>query len=548
MRRVAGWRRSTVVMVVGALVASVLAVSPVVIGDSDPEAGALGSIYAWPPVTWSPSSSRGLTTISGGTAFRRDGPSQSSDPNAVAGYDVISDIDMSPDGSYLWIVEGNHYSPSSVAAVRRMSTSPPYIVETVAIDAVLGERPTIEAESATSALVNVYDVAESGDHLDGEIWRATTVGGPPPTTSTSTTVPGVTPIGSVSRIIDRTQEQAPATVGPDGMIYYIATKSPCVDEPTCRYLMKIGVGGGIAQDGTPVAPLIDTLDPLKVTFTDIDWVYDLEWSGGSLYMTASGHGGEPVLMHWAGGSEFIADRAPFRHEKFDFVAGTADMVVACTHNDRSCGSPNQSMAVATRSSRGLGIPRRLAGGGEAYSDGFPGGIFSARGVASHPSSSAMFVGWSGHTGTASRIKMVGGSPFRPAGFYGLSGFVAQQPYAQDPVNTFTGNFVHAEADIASPTGAFGVEFTRTYNSLDEADGLFGPGWRSSVESSLNEHPGTGVVEFTDADGRVLQFIPAAGGGYISPSDLLGHLERVKSHSVVYEASVCDCHLVNLALI
>ncbi len=120
MRRVAGWRRSTVVMVVGALVASVLAVSPVVIGDSDPEAGALGSIYAWPPVTWSPSSSRGLTTISGGTAFRRDGPSQSSDPNAVAGYDVISDIDMSPDGSYLWIVEGNHYSPSSVAAVRRM--------------------------------------------------------------------------------------------------------------------------------------------------------------------------------------------------------------------------------------------------------------------------------------------------------------------------------------------------------------------------------------------------------------------------------------------
>lgn len=76
-------------------------------------------------------------------------------------------------------------------------------------------------------------------------------------------------------------------------------------------------------------------------------------------------------------------------------------------------------------------------------------------------------------------------------------------YADDPVNVGTGNFVEPEVDLAFAGGCASLAFTRMYNSLDSGAGLFGAGWSSILEQT---------VEFTDtgaswhmSDGRRVVF-------------------------------------------
>jgi len=65
-------------------------------------------------------------------------------------------------------------------------------------------------------------------------------------------------------------------------------------------------------------------------------------------------------------------------------------------------------------------------------------------------------------------------------------------YANDPVNTATGNFVETETDVVFPGAASMLQLSRTYNSfragdLDRADattGAYGPGWSSVCEAGL----------------------------------------------------------------
>ena len=69
-------------------------------------------------------------------------------------------------------------------------------------------------------------------------------------------------------------------------------------------------------------------------------------------------------------------------------------------------------------------------------------------------------------------------------------------YANDPVNTATGNFVETETDVVFPGAASLLDLSRTYNSFRtaggsgsgtgtaEAVGAFGPGWSSVCESGL----------------------------------------------------------------
>ena len=49
-------------------------------------------------------------------------------------------------------------------------------------------------------------------------------------------------------------------------------------------------------------------------------------------------------------------------------------------------------------------------------------------------------------------------------------------YADDPVNTSTGNFLENETDLAFAGATRHLALTRTYNSFDTAVGAFGPGW------------------------------------------------------------------------
>lgn len=57
-------------------------------------------------------------------------------------------------------------------------------------------------------------------------------------------------------------------------------------------------------------------------------------------------------------------------------------------------------------------------------------------------------------------------------------------YADDPVNTLTGNFIEVESDLAFSGGASALGFGRTYNSCNPTIGAFGPGWSSWTETAL----------------------------------------------------------------
>ncbi|GAA2843748.1 RHS repeat-associated protein [Leucobacter komagatae] len=83
-------------------------------------------------------------------------------------------------------------------------------------------------------------------------------------------------------------------------------------------------------------------------------------------------------------------------------------------------------------------------------------------------------------------------------------------FADDPVNTATGNFLEPETDVPFTGPAKALEFTRMYNSLDSRVGAFGPGWSSALDVRL-EFTDEGAA-FTTADGRQIHF-PRSGSAW-----------------------------------
>ncbi len=76
-------------------------------------------------------------------------------------------------------------------------------------------------------------------------------------------------------------------------------------------------------------------------------------------------------------------------------------------------------------------------------------------------------------------------------------------YADDPVNTSTGNFLENETDLAHTGATRHLTLTRTYNSFDTGTGAFGPGWSSITEARLELTDD--AARMTHPDGRVVVF-------------------------------------------
>ncbi|MDP9335114.1 MAG: DUF6531 domain-containing protein, partial [Actinomycetota bacterium] len=95
----------------------------------------------------------------------------------------------------------------------------------------------------------------------------------------------------------------------------------------------------------------------------------------------------------------------------------------------------------------------------------------------------------------------------------------------DPVDTASGNFVHDEADLDAPSGAFGLAWERTYNSRSTATGPLGPGWSTSFSDHITVD-GNGNAVLTQADGRSVRFVAAGGGAYTRPSDEFANLTQL----------------------
>lgn len=76
-------------------------------------------------------------------------------------------------------------------------------------------------------------------------------------------------------------------------------------------------------------------------------------------------------------------------------------------------------------------------------------------------------------------------------------------YADDPVNTSTGNFLEPEADLGFAGGCASLSFTRMYNSMTCVVGALGPGWSSWADTGLSVDDE--AARCTLPDGRQLVF-------------------------------------------
>lgn len=85
----------------------------------------------------------------------------------------------------------------------------------------------------------------------------------------------------------------------------------------------------------------------------------------------------------------------------------------------------------------------------------------------------------------------------------LDGINPTTGYANDPVNTATGNFIEPETDLVCDGIASSLSFTRMYNSMSDHSGVFGPGWSSPLEMHLVFE--VDQTAFVMADGRQLVF-------------------------------------------
>ncbi|MGH8933956.1 MAG: DUF6531 domain-containing protein [Egibacteraceae bacterium] len=83
-------------------------------------------------------------------------------------------------------------------------------------------------------------------------------------------------------------------------------------------------------------------------------------------------------------------------------------------------------------------------------------------------------------------------------------------YANDPVNTASGNFVEAEVDFAFDGLLRGLRFVRTFNSRSDRVGPFGRGWASWATARLVATPDGAHWESPDGQ-RVV--VPVSDGGY-----------------------------------
>jgi YD repeat-containing protein len=90
------------------------------------------------------------------------------------------------------------------------------------------------------------------------------------------------------------------------------------------------------------------------------------------------------------------------------------------------------------------------------------------------------------------------------------GFPATSGYADDPVNTASGNFLIAETDVPVGGLAAGLAVRRIYNSRSDRAGAFGPGWSSWADTRL--HAREEGAEYAGPDGQRALF-PRQGAGY-----------------------------------
>jgi RHS repeat-associated protein len=136
-------------------------------------------------------------------------------------------------------------------------------------------------------------------------------------------------------------------------------------------------------------------------------------------------------------------------------------------------------------------------------------------------------------------------PGPPGGYYddpveASYGTRSTNGYAGDPVNTASGNLVHAEEDLSFPPAAGDLTWARTYNSLDATVGPLGPGWHANLDQRVAEDQATLGVTVFAGDGRQARFVRTGPNVYTRPEEL--HADLVKLTNGTFELRHDDGHV------
>ncbi|HUS12636.1 MAG TPA: Ig-like domain-containing protein, partial [Pyrinomonadaceae bacterium] len=95
----------------------------------------------------------------------------------------------------------------------------------------------------------------------------------------------------------------------------------------------------------------------------------------------------------------------------------------------------------------------------------------------------------------------------------------------EPVNVTNGNMYLQQNDYALPSAGPGISILRTYNSNSQRPGLFGRGWSSEYDESIQTY-GNNLTRFNQSDGRAIYLGRAVGSsGVMEPleEDFHGYL-------------------------
>ena len=250
----------------------------------------------------------------------------------------------------------------------------------------------------------------------------------------------------------------------DGFLYYSAAEAPGASS-YLPYIYRIPLSTLPAQarDGTALAargPIVR--GPVFDMDKGIDGKIYISWNDadkpGCCYT--------PALVRLDGSSlTMIQTRWPTRR------------IALSPYSTTLYGPPRHE--IERRRGFGKGDPVVVAGisGSAGYVDDNPGKFDDIVGIALSPDASTMWVADRDNR----RIRKVT-LPRDPADF-------GHQPdptrgWHGDPVDTASGNLRHDETDLVAPPGAGPATLARSYNSLGASPGLFGSGWRSSLDAEL----------------------------------------------------------------
>ncbi|QMU70664.1 RHS repeat-associated core domain-containing protein [Streptacidiphilus sp. P02-A3a] len=83
------------------------------------------------------------------------------------------------------------------------------------------------------------------------------------------------------------------------------------------------------------------------------------------------------------------------------------------------------------------------------------------------------------------------------------------------VGMFLGNYTASATDLTFAVPGFSLPITRYYNSLNTADGVFGPGWSSVLDMSRSIDVSTDTVTVTFPDGREVTYGENPNGTFVA---------------------------------